>query len=97
METYDSPDTFFFFDPPYERTRTIYGYSEHKDFDYSRLLEVLRNIRGKFLMTINDSPLLREIFKEFQIKPTKVYARWSRKTKRAQDRNELLIMNYHPY
>jgi len=93
-ETYDSPDTFFFFDPPYERTRTIYGYGEHKDFDFSRLLEVLRSIRGKFLMTINDSPTTRELFKEFYIQPTKVYARWSRKTKRAQTRNELLITNY---
>jgi DNA adenine methylase len=94
VETYDSPTTFFFFDPPYEKTRAIYGYGEHKEFDYSRLLDVLRSIRGKFLMTINDSPTMRNMFKEFNIKTTKVYARWSRKTKRAEDRNELLIMNY---
>ena len=94
VKTYDSVDTFFFFDPPYERTRSIYGYGEHKDFDYTKLLEVLRSIRGKFLMTINDSPTIREAFKEFKIQKTKVYARWSRKTKRAEDRNELFIMNY---
>jgi DNA adenine methylase len=94
VKTYDSPDTFFFFDPPYERTRSIYGYGEHKDFDYTKLLEVLRSIRGKFLMTINDSPTIREAFKEFHIQKTKVYARWSRKTKKTENRNELFIMNY---
>ena len=94
VKEYDSPTTFFFFDPPYEKTRAIYGYGEHKTFDYLRLLDVLRGIRGKFLLTINDSPTMREMYKEFRMKTTKVYARWSRKTKRAENRNELIIMNY---
>ena len=94
VQKYDSPTTFFFFDPPYERTRSIYGYGEHKTFDYNRLLDILRGIRGKFLMTINDSSKMREVFKEFNILSTKVYARWSRKTKKADNRKELLIMNY---
>ena len=94
IEKYDSPTTFFFLDPPYEKTRSVYGYGEHKDFDFNKLREVLRNIKGKFLMTINDSPNMRKIFKEFKIKTTNVYARWSRKTKKATNRKELLIMNY---
>ena len=94
VKTYDSPSTFFFFDPPYEKTRSIYGYGQHKEFDYVKLVDVLRSIRGKFLMTMNDSPHVRELFKEFRLKGTKVYARWSRKTKRAEDRRELLVMNY---
>jgi len=94
VEKYDSPTAFFFFDPPYEKTRTIYGYGEHKDFDFTKLLEVLRGVKGKFLMTINDSPSIRNLFKEFKIKTTKVYARWSRKTKKAGVRKELLVMNY---
>lgn len=94
VRKYDSVDTFFFFDPPYEKTRSIYGYGEHKDFDFVRLLEILRGIKGRFLMTINDSARIRELFKEFTVKSTRVYARWSRKTKRADSRKELLIMNY---
>ena len=94
VKQYDSPTTFFFFDPPYEKTRTIYGYGEHKDFDFERLREVLRSIHGKFLMTINDSPNIRDMFKEFNIKTTRVYARWSRKTKKTGVRKELFIMNY---
>lgn len=94
VRKYDSPTTFFFFDPPYEKTRSIYGYGEHKEFDYARLLEILRSIKGRFLMTINDSPAMRSQFREFRVKKTKVYARWSRKTKRPEDRKELLVMNY---
>jgi DNA adenine methylase len=94
VRTYDSADTFFFFDPPYEKTRAVYGYGEHKDFDFEKLREVLRGVKGKFLMTINDSPNIRSLFKEFNIKKTRVYARWSRKTKKATNRKELLIMNY---
>lgn len=92
---YDGPTTFFFFDPPYEKTRSVYGYGEHRDFDFDRLLEVLRTVRGRFLMTINDSPHIRELFAEFTVKPIKVYDRWSRKNKRAGKRKELLIMNYY--
>jgi DNA adenine methylase len=90
----DGPTTFFFFDPPYEKTRSIYGYGEHRGFDFDKLLRVLRGIRGRFLMTINDSPRMRELFREFTVKSTSVYARWSRKTKKAGKRKELLIMNY---
>lgn len=94
VKKYDSPTTFFFFDPPYERTRSIYGYGEHKDFNYSKLLDVLTSIKGTFLMTINDSPNMREVFKQFRIRTTRVYARWSRKTKKSTNRKELLITNY---
>jgi len=94
VRTYDSPTTFFFLDPPYEKTRANFGYGEHKGFDYNKLREVLRSIRGKFLMTVNDSPTMRDIFREFNIKSTDVYARWSRKTKKTGIRKELLIMNY---
>ena len=90
----DGLNTFFFFDPPYEKTRSIYGYGEHQGFDFDKLLEVLRGIKGRFLMTINDSPRMRELFREFTVKSTSVYARWSRKTKKAGKRKELLIMNY---
>lgn len=94
VKTYDSPATFFFLDPPYEKTRANFGYGEHKGFDYDKLREVLRSIRGKFLMTVNDSRTMRETFREFNIKTANVYARWSRKTKKSGTRKELLIMNY---
>jgi DNA adenine methylase len=64
----DSPSTFFFIDPPYENTDTKMGYAEDKGFDFERLATVLKGIKGKFLMTINDSPRIRETFKGFKQK-----------------------------
>jgi site-specific DNA-adenine methylase len=45
---YDSPDTFFFFDPPYA------GYSNgvgEKDFDEERFFKMLKSLEGKWLLT----------------------------------------------
>lgn len=98
VEKYDSPTTFFFFDPPYENTRSVYGYGQHRDFDFNKLRDVLRGIKGRFLMTINDSPRIRELFSEFSIRPIRVYDRWSRKNKQvSKRRKELLVGNKGTY
>jgi DNA adenine methylase len=88
---YDSPDTFFFIDPPYENTDKAF-YSDIS-MDYHELSFLLQNIKGKFLLTINDSPNIRKIFKPFKIKKINVRGSpWgSEKTK---IRKELFIMNY---
>jgi DNA adenine methylase len=65
----DGAGTFVFLDPPYENSEKRMGYAEHKDFDFERLVKTLKGIKGKFLMTINDSPRIRELFKGFNIKP----------------------------
>jgi hypothetical protein len=53
------------------------------------LATLLRLIKGKFLMTINDSPNIRRLFKGFNIKPWKVKTPWQN----TKDRDELLISN----
>lgn len=65
----DGANTFFFIDPPYENSVKKLGYAEDSKFDFERLAKVLHGIRGKFLMTMNDSPRIRELFKGFHIKP----------------------------
>jgi len=90
IHKYDSPDTFFFVDPPYEMTIKSFGYAEDTDFDFVRLETLLRLIKGKFLMTINDSPNIRQLFKGFNIKSWKVKSYWYN----TKDRKELLISNY---
>jgi len=97
VNKYDSPTTFFFIDPPYENTIKNHFYSSKETFDYDRLNNVLKNIKGKFLMTINDSKNIRKIFGEFNIKRMKVRTTWSKGNMgRGGDeiRQELFIMNY---
>jgi DNA adenine methylase len=96
VKKYDSPDTFFFIDPPYENTEKSFGYAQSTDFDFERLREVLSKIKGDFLMTINDSKRIRDLFRQFNIKPIKVPNAWSRRdnSKQKAFRPELIITNY---
>jgi len=96
VRKYDGKDTFFFIDPPYENTDKSFGYAEDVGFDFGRLLDVLRSIKGKFLMTINDSPMTRKLFREFHIKKVGVHNGWNNATDTGSIRKELIITNYVP-
>ncbi len=57
--------------------------------------ELLRAIKGKFLMTINDTPEVRKIFDCFVIEEaTLKYSMSAAPGSRAKVRTELLISNY---
>jgi DNA adenine methylase len=90
---YDRPHSFFFLDPPYWN---IPGYKyDFAEQDFLDLVEILRKLKGKFLMTINDTPEIREIFKGFVIEETTLkYSCCSSAKSRAKIRTELLISNY---
>jgi len=89
IRKYDGVDTFFFIDPPYENTVSEFGYAESKAFDFNRLLKALMGIKGKFLMTINDSTTTRQLFKDFIINDIDVFCSWNKSI-----RKELIITNY---
>lgn len=65
IKSNDGKDTFFYLDPPYENSKVLYSKS---DMDYEELAEVLSNIKGKFVLSLNDSPNIRNIFKQFKIR-----------------------------
>ncbi|WP_201746388.1 DNA adenine methylase [Veronia nyctiphanis] len=57
---YDSPETVFYLDPPYWGTT---GYGEAFSFDnYVRMAELAQTSKGKFVISINDHPEIREVF-----------------------------------
>jgi DNA adenine methylase len=62
---YDAEDTFFFLDPPYESSSTTLYKGLTQDFDQSRLANMLYNVKGKFILTLNDSPTIRELYKDY--------------------------------
>ena len=57
---YDRPDAVFYCDPPYTQGEFSWSPSEHE-----RLANCLRRLKGKFLLTIDDSPLARQIYGDF--------------------------------
>jgi len=91
---YDRPHSFFFLDPPYWN---IPGYKhDFTEQDFLDLKEILLGIDGKFLMTINDTPEIRELFGCFSIEETTLkYSCCSSAKARAKVRTELLISNYN--
>lgn len=64
IERYDRRHTLFFCDPPYWATA---GYGVDFDLEqYEALAVKLDEIKGSFVLTINDHPQMRAIFKRFE-------------------------------
>ncbi|MGL4730316.1 MAG: DNA adenine methylase [Clostridium sp.] len=92
IEKYDRGHTFFFCDPPYFETC---GYeNEFGEKEHLLLKEKLTNLKGKFLLTINDHLKVREWYKDFNIKEVEVSYSISRENKGRKKYKELIITNY---
>lgn len=95
IEKYDSPKTFFYLDPPYEKSEEQDLYKNIKEFvSPEDVYNSLKNIKGKFLLSYNDSANIRNLFADYKIK--KIKTRYSSKIKGGtpKDINELLISNF---
>jgi len=65
IEKYDRPHTFFYLDPPYWGTA---GYGVEFGFDqYFQMAAVLRKIKGKAIVSLNDHPDIRAAFDGFEM------------------------------
>ena len=61
LTLYDRPSTFFFLDPPY--TECDAGmYASWTNTDVQVLRDTLRNLKGSWAVTLNDTPAIRTIF-----------------------------------
>jgi DNA adenine methylase len=66
IRRYDRPDTFFYIDPPYWHTA---GYAvPWTDDDFLKLRDLLLTLKGRFILSINDTPEIRRIFRAFKMK-----------------------------
>ncbi|MBU5293137.1 DNA adenine methylase [Anaerosalibacter bizertensis] len=92
LDKYDRDYTFFFCDPPYFETA---GYGvEFGEKEHLLLRDKLKNIKGKFLLTINDHEKTREWYKEFNFKNIEVGYSVSNKNSGRRKYKELIITNY---
>ena len=90
---FDRPGTFFYLDPPYYGFEDYYGDGIFSKDDFIKIRDILKGIKGKFLLSINDVPEIRELFKEYCIESeqTTYLAAGADKKKKV---GELLISNY---
>ena len=61
ISRYDRPETLFYIDPPYAGSENVYGAGLFDETDFARLAHQLRGIRGKFLLSLNDAPVVRAL------------------------------------
>ncbi len=66
---YDGPDTLFYLDPPYYGCENDYGKDLFSREDFQRIADLMQGITGKFILSLNDHPDVREIFSGFFIEP----------------------------
>ena len=66
IRRYDRPATLFYLDPPYWDCEGYYG-KIFSRADFERLATVLRGIQGRFILSLNDTPGVRETFAGFDI------------------------------
>lgn len=61
LARYDRPETLFYLDPPYWGSEGDYGPVFGRD-DFERLAQLLARAKGRWLMSINDTPGIRTLF-----------------------------------
>lgn len=66
LRRYDRAGMLFFIDPPYYGCEGDYGKTLFARVDFERLAAQLGGIKGRFIMTLNDVPEVREIFAGFK-------------------------------
>jgi DNA adenine methylase len=103
IKKYDSPDTFFYVDPPYYNMEFYYS----KDFPrekHQELADILANIQGKFALSYYDFDDLKVFYPEDKFTWHKQSVYRSAATRSGNNANyktkskgtEILIMNYVP-
>lgn len=90
LRKYDRQFKFFYLDPPYWN-RPYYKFN-FEEKDYVELAERLAKLKGKFLLSLNDEPEIRQIFKGFIIKGLEMT--YSSQRKAGKQYRELFISNY---
>jgi DNA adenine methylase len=69
---YDCPGALFYLDPPYWDCEDDYGAGVFSKADFERLSGLLEGLQGRFILSINDRPEVRDIFAAFRMEPVEL-------------------------
>lgn len=89
IDRYDRPETLFYLDPPYWGSEDDYGRDLFGRDQFAALAERLGRLKGRFILSINDVPEIRETFAAFTIEPVEL--RYSVSGGKGQPAKELII------
>lgn len=91
ISRYDRKNVLFYIDPPYWGNEGDYGKELFSRDQFELMAKRLAKLKGKFILSINNTPEVMELFKGFKIE--KVELSYSVGTKPTQA-HELIICNY---
>lgn len=92
VKVYDRPKALFYLDPPYVGTESYYD-SSFGEEDHKRLKDLLKHLKGKFILSYNDTEFIRELYAEYNIKSISRNSNLTNK-KDAKEYKELIITNF---
>lgn len=92
IQRFDKPGTLFYVDPPYWDCESDYGEGLFSREDFGRLAGLLDGLKGRFILSLNDTPGVRETFANFHIEAVKT--RYSISGAKKQEAAEVLISNF---
>lgn len=69
ISAYDNEGTLFYLDPPYHNTENMYDTGDFifDEEQHIKLRDILKDIKGKFVLSYNDDEFIRELYKDFKI------------------------------
>lgn len=91
IKRYDRTETLFYLDPPYWACEDYYGKDVFGADDFQKLADQLKTIKGRFLLSINDTPQIREIFAGFDVE--EVSLKYTLNTSGQKKVQELIFSN----
>lgn len=96
VEKYDSPDALFYLDPPYYDCETDYGEGMFSKHSFGAMANQLAALKGKAIISLNDTPEVRDIFGAFRIEAVDVTYFVGQASGGAKEAKEVIISNFEP-
>lgn len=92
IKVYDRETSLFYLDPPYLGTEHYYQCPFQLE-DHQRLKNALSGIRGRFILSYNDDPLVRELYSCYRIETISRHQTLAGNNNK-QQYSEVIIRNY---
>jgi DNA adenine methylase len=91
IERWDRDGTLFYLDPPYWGCEDDYGKGLFGRDEFEQMARIMAGIKGRFILSINDRPEIRDLFRAFTIE--EVPTTYSIGSGSPQKVTELIISN----
>ena len=94
IDRIDRKSVLFYLDPPYFGHENDYGKDLFGRDQFEKMADQLSRLKGRFILSLNDRPEVREIFSAFEVQAVKTTYTAGSHTGQGKKVGELLISNW---